>query len=234
MNAIKNLIYFFFRKKQEDDDNDKEIEFKEESSGPEDDFNRINQIQKQMEYYLSNSSLQTNIKLRNLVMKNQERYVPISIFTKLPKMVAMSTSQAEIVSAIQKSPLLELDGSCNMVRSIHPFVYDSHKIDKTICISGLNNSITYDQLKFSLLTYNPTFQINQITLRHKRSQNSDDSNVTALIEFSTEAQAIQALNFDHFPEAIVESAIEYQNSHKTNLYHYNVVKQHHFNRKNHK
>ncbi|KAL5771980.1 hypothetical protein ACOSQ2_011904 [Xanthoceras sorbifolium] len=78
------------------------------------------QIIKQVEYYFSDENLPTDKHMMNLIKKNRQGFVPISVIASFRKMKKLTRDYASIAVALRESSLLVVSSNGKKVRRLNP------------------------------------------------------------------------------------------------------------------
>lgn len=77
-------------------------------------------IIKQVEYYFSDENLPTDKYMMNLIRKNKEGFVPISVIASFRKLKRLTRNHAWIVAALRESSLLVVSSNGKKVKRLNP------------------------------------------------------------------------------------------------------------------
>ncbi|RHY32091.1 hypothetical protein DYB32_002864 [Aphanomyces invadans] len=95
-------------------------------------------IQKQVEFYFSDSNFRRDKFLQAETAKNADRFVPFSVLFTFKKLQALTTDAAVLASALEKSTVVEMNEDRTALRRIHAATLSDEDASKrTVAFSGL-------------------------------------------------------------------------------------------------
>lgn len=168
--------------------------------------NFYNSIRQQMEFYFGDANLTKDRFLMQLI--NENPYVPLHIFLEFNKMKKLVTKSEDLVKALEKSQLLELNEDKTSVRRITEIPTTRDADDRTIYVEAIPTDATHDWI---IKTFSRFGSVAYVSL--PRYKNSKQLKEFGFVEFTDEIGAQKAINaFKEFdgvlcnetnPEALV-------------------------------
>lgn len=153
------------------------------------DMKKVTKVKKQMEYYFSDSNIENDSFLRNLIFENPERYVQISVFFTFNKIKSFDVTQDELVYACYKSRNLQLSPDGTMVRSKTPFKTDPMRKHRIVNVTGFDVDESIDSIS-SIIASQVSCKVNRVELvRSSARQGARKFNGEANIELSCGEEA---------------------------------------------
>jgi len=138
-------------------------------------------ILKQMEFYFSDSNLPNDKFLRSQVANHNEGFVSLDIICSFSRMQQLTKNQSDVVSAIKKSSMLELDKDEKMVRRKTQLPETISMDERSAYVKGLPLDGTFD----SIQPLFKDFKVFAIRLRRNRDTGKTFKG-SAFVEFETE------------------------------------------------
>ncbi|XP_076318082.1 la related protein 7 [Tachypleus tridentatus] len=161
-------------------------------------------IKEQMEFYFSDSNLQKDKFLKNLIYNNDDNYVELRLFLTFNKIKNLTHDIKDIIIALEKSELLELNEAGTHVRRVS-LVTEEKDFDRcTIYVERLPPHTDHDWLKsvfsnFGTVTY--------VSLPKFKSTGKPKG--FAFVEFeNTEAAQRACENFGSFDSEMCSTDVE--------------------------
>ncbi|RHZ21935.1 hypothetical protein DYB37_004901 [Aphanomyces astaci] len=94
-------------------------------------------IQKQVEFYFSDSNFRRDKFLKAETEKNADRFVPFSVLFTFKKLQALTTDPEVLASALEKSTVVELNEDRTALRRLHAALSNDDAAKRTVAFSGL-------------------------------------------------------------------------------------------------
>ncbi|EAY10822.1 La domain containing protein [Trichomonas vaginalis G3] len=107
----------------------------------------LDAIREQMEFYLSNSNIESDSFMKEAINEREDRYVKIATFLTFNRMKSLNATEEDIIEACSASKHLEVNKAEKIVRSKVPFVSDPRRSYRTVHIEGFDETETLDDIK---------------------------------------------------------------------------------------
>ena len=164
------------------------------------------QARNKLEFFFSDSNLETDKFMNKKIAENPERYVPVSVIATFNTIRRLNLTEEQILQAARASTKLEVKD--NMIRSVKEFQHDPRRGFRTIKVQGLNSDETLESLEeFFRAIF---FQVPMIVMNRKRDENSQlVFTGTCFVELETEAVAQEAVErgIDYHGQKIFPSIV---------------------------
>jgi len=141
-------------------------------------------IIRQVEFYFSDSNLPNDRFMRSQVADHPEGYVEIKIIASFQRMQKLSTNLNQIITAIKKSTLLEVDKDEKLVRRKTPLPEELDNDKRTVTLIGIPEEETIETIEKNYEKYG---KINCVRIIKDKSTKKSKGIVS--IEFNKEEEA---------------------------------------------
>lgn len=179
-------------------------------------FDENDLIFEQIEFYFSNSNLESDYSIRKLISSSKNGFVPISYFVGLPRMIKLNATISIIQSSVIRSPNLVIDRSGLFVARKIPFKHDPSRYKRLVSFSSLDQSDDLDFIKNLLIVQFPSIQ--RISMKRVNRDFERVFTGDIVVEFGDlkETQNAISLGFEYKGRQIfgvsVQQKINYYNS----------------------
>ena len=143
-------------------------------------------ILKQIEFYFSDSNLPYDKFLRSLVANDPQGFVSLETIGSFKKMKEISTDMKEILVALSKSKMLEVDKDGKNVRRVTPLPESSVQDERSIYAKGFSEDATLDIIK---PYFEPFGEVLCVRLRYTKASPEKTFKGSVFVEFSSEKEA---------------------------------------------
>eukprot|EP00003_Mantamonas_plastica_P003740 TRINITY_DN12936_c1_g1_i9.p1 TRINITY_DN12936_c1_g1~~TRINITY_DN12936_c1_g1_i9.p1 ORF type:complete len:267 (+),score=102.71 TRINITY_DN12936_c1_g1_i9:75-803(+) len=155
-------------------------------------------IMEQIEFYLSNSNLSKDRYVRNLIKKNDQRWIALTQFTKFNKIKALTTDIEEIVTALRMSSMLELTEDGKMVRRKTPYEKVSNEVlqARTVYAENLPLDAKHEDVKAVFSAFGTVEYISLPQIQVRPGPEGEKAKLNkgfAFVEFGSEEAATKAI-----------------------------------------
>jgi lupus La protein len=160
------------------------------------------QVLKQVEFYFSNSNLPRDKFLRSLVANDERGYVEIDTIAAFKRMKQITEDREQVVNALKKSTMLEVDPTATKVRRSTPLPQDDTFDERSVYAKGLPLDSTIDSVQQFFQKFG-----NVQSVRLRRQIGSKDFKGSVIVEFDSIDKA----------QEVAKLAIKYNESDEKNL-----------------
>eukprot|EP01080_Neovahlkampfia_damariscottae_P000922 gene922-9831_t len=143
-------------------------------------------ILKQIEFYFSDSNLPYDKFLRSLVANDSQGYVSLETICSFKKTKQISTDMKEILAALSKSKMLEVDKEGKNVRRVTPLPENSTQDERSIYAKGFGEDSTLEVVQSF---FEPFGKVLCVRLRYTKANPEKVFKGSVFVEFETEKEA---------------------------------------------